>query len=94
MPTAVEVAMHPQTGIPRAAASWVGRKVSGLSDMAIEDLSRLMFDQDNIEAVIAELERRGFSRQQIDRLVTQATQAGMALAPGVGLQVGGIMGEQ
>jgi len=85
LPTSTEILTSPGRGAANLAMSKASAALSGLSNRTISELTGLLMTPGNVDAVIAELNRRGTPKPIIDNMLKRFTQAGVTAAPAAGL---------
>ena len=66
----------------------IGQTISQERQPTIDALADLLFTPNNVETVIAELQRRGIPPEQIQRMLTASGVAATSMAPAIGLNAG------
>ena len=85
LPTSTEILTSPGRGAANLAMSKASAALSGLSNRTISELTGLLMTPGNVDAVIAELNRRGTPKPIIDGMLRKLTQVGVTAAPAAGL---------
>ena len=94
MPTSAEAITSPVRGALAAAVQGARSRLSSISDKSIQELGSLLFDPNNVETVIAEMQRRGIPQSNINQFVNRFSLGSAALSPYVGMAGGRMVGEQ